>query len=249
MTEDLKAYVSEFLGTAILMIAGVSAISLNFGDQAYLASLIPSVTARLALAGAGFGLGVVVVVYSVLGQTSGGHLNPALTIGFWMQGKIETKKLVPYILCQCLGSLAGTWLVAMFLPELSSSVGHGVTNVADGITPGVAILIEALLVMILIVLIFWMTDCHDRSRYTGLAVFIYLVVFVPLEAPLTGTSVNPARSIGPAIFSNNYADLFVYIVGPLTGAVAGTLVARYVLNYRPKCKRVCGLPKSKLSVK
>ena len=143
MTEDLKAYASEFFGTAILMIAGISAISINFGDQAYLASLIPNETIRLALAGAGFGLGVVVVVYSALGKTSGGHLNPALTIAFWMQEKIETKSLVPYITSQCLGSLAGTWLVAKMMPNLSSSVGHGVTNIAESITPGIAILLEA----------------------------------------------------------------------------------------------------------
>lgn len=246
MTEDLKAYASEFFGTAILMIAGISAVSLNFGEQAYLASLIPNETVRLALAGAGFGLGVVVVVYSALGQTSGGHLNPALTIAFWMQGKIETKKLAPYIASQCLGSLAGTWIVAMMLPTLSSSVGHGVTSVAEGISSGVAILLEALLVMILIIMIFWMTACHDRSRYTGLAVLIYLMIFVPLVAPLTGTSVNPARSIGPAVYSGNYTDLFVYLVGPLTGAVAGTLIARHILHHQPKCKRVCGLPKSKM---
>ena len=244
MTEDLKAYASEFFGTAILMIAGISAISINFGDQAYLASLIPNETIRLALAGAGFGIGVVVVVYSALGKTSGGHLNPALTIAFWMQEKIETKSLVPYITSQCLGSLAGTWLVAKMMPNLSSSVGHGVTNIAESITPGIAILLEALLAMIFVVMIFWMTACHDRSRYTGLAVFIYLVIFVPLEAPLTGTSINPARSIGPAIYSNNYTDLFVYVIGPLTGAVAGTLIARHILEHRPKCKRVCGLPKA-----
>ena len=82
MTQDLKEYASEFLGTAILMIAGISAISLNFGDQSYLSSSISNTSIRLALAGAGFGLGVLVVVYSALGQTSGGHLNPALTIAF-----------------------------------------------------------------------------------------------------------------------------------------------------------------------
>jgi len=246
MTKDLKEYASEFFGTAILMIAGVSAISLSFGDQSYLSSLIPNTTVRLALAGAGFGLGVLVVVYSALGQTSGGHLNPALTIAFWMQKKLETKKLAPYILSQCLGSLAGTWLVATTMPRLSTSVGHGVTSVSETITPGVAILLEALLVMIFILMIFWMTSCHDRSRYTGLTVFIYLVIFVPLEAPLTGTSINPARSIGPAIYSNNYTNLFVYIIGPLMGAVAGTLIARNILNHKPKCKRVCGLPKAKI---
>ena len=244
MTDDIKAYASEFFGTAILMIAGVSAISLSFGESSQVGSLIPNQILRLAFAGAGFGLGAVVVVYSTLGQTSGGHLNPALTIAFWMQDKIETKKLAPYIVSQCLGSLAGTALVAIVIPELSSSVGHGVTNVAEIITPGIAILLEAFLMMIFVFMIFWMTASHDRSRYTGLMVFLYLVVFVPLEGPLTGTSINPARSIGPAIVANNYADLAVYIIGPIIGAVAGTLIARYLLNHRPRCKRVCPLSKA-----
>lgn len=247
MTDDLKAYLSEFLGTAILMIGGITAIAFSFGDQSQLTTLIPNQTLRLALAGAGFGVGVMVVVYSVLGQTSGGHLNPALTIAFWMQDKIETKQLAPYIFCQCLGSLAGTWLVATSIPDLSSSVGHGVTSIADTITPGVAILLEALLTMAFVLMIFWMTSCHDRARYTGLCVFIYLVIFVPLEAPLTGTSINPARSIGPAIYANNYTDLAIYIFGPLTGAIAGTSIARYILNHQPKCKRVCGQPKNKIA--
>ena len=246
MSDDLKAYASEFLGTAILMIGGISAISFSFGEQSQLDTFIPSQTLRLALAGAGFGLGVLIVVYSALGHTSGGHLNPALTIAFWMQKKIETKQLAPYVLSQCLGSLAGTWIVATLMPNLSSSVGHGVTSVADTITPGVAILLEASLTMAFILMIFWMTSCHDRARYTGLCVFLYLVIFVPLEAPLTGTSINPARSIGPAIYANNYADLAIYIFGPLMGAIAGSLIARYVLNHRPKCKRVCGLPKHKI---
>ena len=246
MTDDIKAYASEFFGTAILMIAGISAISLSFGENSQVGSLIPNQMLRLAFAGAGFGLGAVVVVYSILGQTSGGHLNPALTIAFWMQDKIETKKLAPYIVSQCLGSLAGTTLVAIVIPELSSSVGHGVTNVAEIITPGIAILLEAFLMMLFVLMIFWMTASHDRSRYTGLMVFLYLVVFVPLEGPLTGTSINPARSIGPAIVANNYADLAVYIIGPIIGAVAGTLIARYVLNHRPSCKRVCPLSKAKV---
>ena len=245
MIEDLKAYASEFLGTAILMVAGISAISLNFGDQAYLTSLIPDVMIRFALAGAGFGIGVVIVAYSVLGQTSGGHLNPALTIAFWMQEKIETRKLAPYIASQCMGSMAGTWLVAMMMPDLSSSVGYGVTSVASNITPGVAILLEALLMMIFVLMIFWMTSCHDRSRYTGWCVLAYLMIFVPLGAPLTGTSINPARSIGPAIYSSNYTNLFVYVIGPLTGAVTSTLIARYILNHRPKCKRLCRMSSTK----
>ena len=74
MIDDIKAYISEFIGTAILMIGGITAISFSFGYQSQLSTLIPSQTLRLALAGAGFGLGVIVVVYSVLGQTSGGHL-------------------------------------------------------------------------------------------------------------------------------------------------------------------------------
>jgi aquaporin Z len=246
MKEHLKAYASEFVGTAILMIAGIAAISFNFGEQSQLANLLPNETLRLALAGAGFALGANIVIYSALGQTSGGHLNPAITIAFWMQGKIETKQLAPYMFCQCLGALAGTWFVATLIPDLSSSVGHGVTSIADTITPGVAILLEALLTMAFVLMIFWMTSCHDRARYTGLCVFIYLVIVVPLEAPLTGTSINPARSIGPAIYANNYTDLVIYIIAPMTGAIAGTLIARYVLNQRPKCKRVCGLPKKKL---
>ena len=245
MIDDLKAYISEFIGTAILMIGGITAISFSFGYQSQLPTLIPSQTLRLALAGAGFGLGVIVVVYSVLGQTSGGHLNPALTIAFWMQAKIETRQLAPYIFCQCLGSLTGTWVVATLLPNLSSSVGHGVTSIADTISPGVAIVIEALLTMAFVLMIFWMTSCHDRARYTGFCVFIYLIIFVPLEAPLTGTSINPARSIGPAIYANNYTDLAIYIFGPLAGAIAGAMISKYILNHKPKCKRVCGSPQKK----
>ena len=243
--DDLKIYASEFLGTAILMAAGISALCVNFGEHAYLASLIPNVTARLALSGAGFGIGIVLVAYSVLGQTSGGHLNPALTIAFWMQKKIEINKLFPYIASQCLGSITGTWLVAITIPNLSSSVGYGVTSVAFEITPGIAVLLEGLLTMLFVLVIFWMTSSHDRSPYTGLAAFIYLVIFVPLEAPLTGASFNPARSIGPAIYANNYANLFVYIIAPITGAVAGTLISRHVLNHQPKCKRICRLQSAK----
>ena len=247
VVKDLKAYLSEFFGTAILMIAGISAISFNFGDNSFISSVIPNQTLRLALSGAGFGLGVVCVVYSALGQISGGHLNPALTIAFWLQEKIEARKIAPYIFFQLLGSLAGTWIVSLIMPDLSASVGYGVTSISNSISAGAAIFIEAMLTMIFVLMIFWMTSCHVRSQYTGWSVFVYLVIFVPLEAPLTGTSINPARSVGPAIISGNYSDLAVYIIGPIIGAVSGTLIARYILNHRPKCWRVCVVSKASRS--
>lgn len=237
--QDIKLFASELLGTAIMMVAGVGAIYINFGEGSAIPTFIPSMQLRLALTGGCFGIGIIGVIHSPPGKRSGAHLNPAISIAFWMQKKLATWHLLLYMAAQCIGAFVGALIISRLLPELATSVRYGATSVSPQISSLAGFFLEFLLTAILVTMIFWMTSCPIRSKYTGLSVLVYLVVFVTIAGPLTGVGVNPARSIGPAILSGYCENLAVYIMGPILGAVAGTLFSRRFLDHQPLCHRIC----------
>lgn len=211
---------SELVGTAALLLGGLSAVTLDFSTGSPVASAIPSPSWRLLLTGLLFaGTGALVTI-SPVGRRSGAHLNPAVSLAFWICGHLHRRDLVAYVAAQCAGGLAAAALVRWWWSGAAASVAVGLTSPGDGVGPGGAAAIEAAMTALLVLVIFACVASSRSARWTPLAVLVTIAVLVWQVAPYTGTSLNPARSLGPAAVTGDWTDFWAYVVGPLGGAVA-----------------------------
>lgn len=225
---------AELVGTAVLVLGGLSAVVLDFGSRSAVAAAIPSHSVRLLLTGVLFaGCGSLVAV-SPLGRRSGAHLNPAVTLAFWLERHLHRHDLGGYLVAQCLGGILGAALLRLFWGPRAASVDYGVTAPGRGLTALEATGVEAMMTAALVLTIFLFVSSSRTARWTPLAVWIVVAVLVWQGAPYTGTSLNPARSLGPALVSGNWRDYWVYVAGPLAGAAlavaAWMLVPRTTLT-------------------
>jgi len=222
-----KALVAEFIGTFALIFIGAGSgviAGLGIGNLATVA----------------FAHGLVIVVFAyAYGHISGTHINPAVTLGLLVAGKIDAAKAGFYIVAQLLGAIvAGFLLVAAVSgitpPEGSSAntaLVYGVTapNTALGISAGLALLLETIATFFLVNTVLNAAVSGKAGNLAGLAIGMTLTFCIFFIGPLTGASLNPARTLGPAIAAGQFNSVWVYIVGPiLGGAIAGALY-RYFL--------------------
>ena len=222
----MKKYLAEFIGTCTLVVLGCGTAMLVGCDAASGGGYILTALA--------FGLSIVAMAYSI-GNISGCHINPAVSLGVLMSGGMEKKDFVGYIVAQCLGALVGSALLALVF-----SLG-GVTDMTGGFgTNGLAgvggnafagLLVEIILTFIFVTCILGVTSSKaGHGSFGGLVIGLTLVGVHILGIGLTGTSVNPARSIGPAIVAAvagnaaPLASLWVFIIGPLVGAALAAVV-------------------------
>lgn len=227
-------WTAEGTGTALLVLGGLSAVCLDFGQGSPMPGLISSASLRLLLTGLLFaGTGSLVAI-SPLGRLSGAHLNPAVTLAFWSSGHVSRSDLVGYLSYQVVGALVGVGLLRLLWGPVAISVQDGRTSPHPGVTPLAAIGIEALLTAVLILALFAFTSSAKTARWTPLALWIVIALLVWRGAPYTDCSMNPARSIGPAVISGLYSSLWIYLVGPLLGALAAALAFVHApLGLRP----------------
>ena len=209
----------ELVGTALLLLAGLSAVALDFGEGSPVTAAIPSVSLRLLLTGALFAAAGSLVAISPLGRQSGGHINPAVTFAFWMTRHVHPHDLAGYVGAQLLGALLGVAVWRALWGPVADSVMRGATVPGAGVSAPEAVLIEALMTAFLVAVIFAMLSSRRTMRWTPLAVWAAVTLLVWQAAPLTGTSLNPARSLAPALIGGGLASLWVYLVGPLAGAL------------------------------
>ena len=207
------------LGTAALVFAGTGAIVANSVSGGALGHLGVSIA---------FGLVIMVMIYAT-SHISGAHFNPAVTLAFALTRHFPAARVAPYLVVQVVGALAGS-LAVRFL--IGNSGGLGVTHSTNG--PLAGVITEAMLTSILMFVI--MAVATD-TRAVGQAAAIAIGGTVGLEAlfagPLTGASVNPARSLGPALVAGDYTDLWLYIVGPIIGAALGALMYQWLREPSP----------------
>jgi aquaporin Z len=209
----------ELAGTALLMIGGLSAICLDFGSGSAMSRAVPSHSLRLLITGLLFaGTGSLVAV-SPLGRRSGAHLNPAVTVMFWLRRHVHALDLAGYVVAQCLGALVGTAIVRVLWGTTALGVHLGVTQPGHGLSAPAAAAVEGLMTTALLFTILVMVSSVRRARWTPLVVWPLIAVLVWQGAPWTGTSLNPARSLGPAVLLPTYRDLWVYLIGPLSAAL------------------------------
>ena len=218
---DFKKYASEFIGTAVLVFMGCGSAVFLGADTA---------GGHLAVAFA-FGLSIVAMAY-VIGNVSGCHINPAVSLAAFLDKRISAKDLAGYVVAQVVGAIGGAALLkgmsGLAGVDLTGGLGSNLAAGAGGI--GGAILIEVVLTFIFVLTILGVTADPAKGNIAGVVIGLTLVFVHIVGIPLTGTSVNPARSIGPAIFAGGapLADLWIFIVAPLAGAALAALVYRLV---------------------
>jgi aquaporin Z len=223
MNMPTKMYIAEFIGTFALVFIGCSAITIGGLGGALGADKIGAV-ALLPIATA-FGMTVTAMAYGI-GPVSGCHVNPAVSVGVWAAGRIDTTTLIGYVISQCLGAIVAALLLMMFLGGASGGLGE--TTVADGYSLVSGVAIEAIGTFLFLVVILGATAKNGTTPVAGLAIGVTLLVIHLALIKATGSSVNPARSLGPALFVGGkaLAQYWVYIVGPIVGALAAGYLYR-----------------------
>ncbi len=211
----MKKLVCEFVGTLVLVLlaCGVAVIT----EVHYLGTALT------------FGLVIVAMAYSI-GNVSGCHINPAVSLGMAMSGRMSWKEFWQYACAQVLGAITGAALLGVILRSFKQ-LGANTYN-GTSVTVWIALLIEVILTFIFVLTILGVTDKKENGHATGIVIGLTLTLVHLFGLPFTGTSVNPARSIGPAIFQGGAAlsQLWVFILAPLVGAELAALFYKHVLK-------------------
>lgn len=212
-------FLVEMIGTMVLVLMGCGAAVMNGGAT--------SVAAVLTIAFA-FGLSVVAMAYTI-GGISGCHINPAITLGVWLSGRMSVSEAGVYILAQVIGGILGSTILWV-ITTMMGLEGTGANGFDESHMLG-ALVAEAVFSFIFVLVVLGSTDPKNNAqRFAGLAIGLTLVLVHVVCIPLTGTSVNPARSIGPALFAGEVAleQLWVFILAPFVGAVVAATVWKAV---------------------
>lgn len=216
---------AEFLGTALLVGVGLSMVILNFGHGSPMVQWLPSAGARRLLTGFLFGTTGGLLALSPLGKESGAHLNPVVTLAFWLLGKLKAPLALGYIVAQLAGGVVGA-LPLLAWGQMGRNVEFGATlpGVGYGVWP--AVLGEAITTFCLIFGLFFFLRRRQLRPFTPALFPVLYAIMVYWEAPLSGTSTNPARSLGPALLSGCWQDGWIYWLGPLVGMLLGVAACR-----------------------
>ena len=226
----MKKYIAEFIGTLTLVTVGCGTAMLVGGDAASGCGYLLTALA--------FGLTIVGMAYAV-GNISGCHINPAVSLGVLLSGGMSTSDFIGYVAAQCLGALAGSGLTAAIfgLGGVEDKTGGFGTNGLAGVNGSAVagLLVEIVLTFFFVFVILGVTSKKaGHGSFGGVVIGFTLVLVHILGIGLTGTSVNPARSFGPAViaaFAGNSAPLaclWVFIVGPLAGGALAAVVYKYL---------------------
>jgi len=224
--KDYQKYAAELLGTFALVFIGC-------GSAVIAGSYIGFLGISLA-----FGLAVLAMVYAI-GGISGCHINPAITVAMLLNGKIKAKDAGAYIAMQCVGAILGAAVLFAIMSgqsgwEVKDGLGQ---NGYDAHSPGefplmACFIAEVVLTMLFLLVIFGATSKFSPSGFAGIPIGLSLVFIHLVGIPITGTSVNPARSLGPALFVGGDAinQLWLFWVAPMAGAVIAALIWKYVFE-------------------
>jgi aquaporin Z len=223
----MKKYLAEFLGTFVLVLMGTGSAVVAGKEIGVLG---------IALA---FGLSVLVMVYAI-GKISGCHINPAITIAMLLNGKIPSKDAIIYIIVQCTGAIIASALLLAIMTGLPGyqvapgnlgANGYG-TGYLGGYSLTSAFIVEVVTTFIFLMVIFGATSRKAPAGFAGIAIGLSLAMIHMVTIPITGTSVNPARSLGPAVVAGGtaLAQLWLFLVAPVIGAVIAAVVWKYLFE-------------------
>ncbi|EJQ49148.1 aquaporin [Bacillus mycoides] len=217
----LKKAIAEFIGTFVLVLFGTGVAVIGGGIEGI-------GTLGIAMA---FGLSIVAMAYSI-GTISGCHINPAVSIAMFINKRMNAMELSYYLLAQILGGLLGTATLVTILRSAKLPLDNLGQNSFGTLGLSGAFLVEFILTFVFVLVIVAVTGKKGSSSLAGLVIGFTLVLIHLLGIPLTGTSVNPARSIAPALFAGGEAisQLWVFIVAPILGGIVAAVVGKCILN-------------------
>ncbi|MBX3139297.1 MAG: aquaporin [Trueperaceae bacterium] len=212
---NIKPLVAEFVGTFTLIFAGVGAIAIG-------ADLV-----GVALA---HGIALAVMITAVA-AVSGGHLNPAVTIGLWAAGKFPAGKILGYLVAQVAGAFVAAILIKLCLPAETAVAGTGTPALAPGVGVGAAILLEAVLTFFLVFTVLGTAVDKRAPKLGGFLIGLSVTMGILVAGPITGAALNPARHLGPALLAGGafLGQFWLYWLGPvLGGIVAGAVYKTFI---------------------
>ena len=214
----------EFVATLLLLLTVMG------GFAALIAPLGESLPQTVLLA-ALVGIVVTLIARSPIGKLSGAHMNPAISLAFWMQGRLASTELTVYVLMQFAGAITACGLLSVVLPTQFQAIGFGVLSPVpdDGIVR--ILVLEGGATAGLVVVLFYTLSHKNLTRYAAVSIGAYLTVLTFLLAPLTGASFNPARAYGAAFFAQQLDGQWPYYIAPMLGGItASVLLQRHVLK-------------------
>jgi aquaporin Z len=219
-------YTAELVGTTFNIFVGLSAIVFNFGQGLPMEHLIPDRSIRLLITGLIFSGSGALFAISPLGKLSGGHISPSVTLAFWAHGKMHIQDAVGYIIAQFMGAILGAILLVLLWGKYAATVYNGMTLPGVGYALWFVFLAEVFITFLLVLSIFLFVSNPRLMRWTPLMVWLLITAIVWLEAPISGTSLNPARSIGPAFVTGLWRDQWLYCIAPPLGALLAVAMFR-----------------------
>lgn len=210
----MKSYVSEFIGTFAIVFFGTGAIIVNQQTQGMISH------AGIALA---FGFTVMVMIYA-LGQVSGAHFNPAVTVAFAFAGTFSYRQVIPYLLSQVAGALSASALLKLLFPD-----NHLLGTTLPSGTAMQSFILEAIMTFFLMLVILQVAHgSKEIGLFAGLAIGSVVLIEALFAGPVSGASMNPARSLAPALWSGHLEYLWIYITAPFIGAIAAVGIWKYL---------------------
>lgn len=207
----MKNYIAEALGTFAIVFCGTGAIIINAMSDGAITHAGIAIT---------FGLIVMSMIYA-LGNISGAHFNPAVTIAFYFSGRFPAKELLPYILAQIIGALMGSGVLRFLFPEDTTNYGATLPAGSDM----QSFVMEFILTFLLMLTIIHVAHgSKEQGMFAGLAIGSVVLLEAMFAGPVCGASMNPARSLSPALVSGNMQSLWLYLLAPVLGAVIAVFV-------------------------
>lgn len=208
----MRKYIAEGVGTFLLVFAGTGAIVIDGVSGGKIGH--PGIALT-------FGLVVMTLIYA-LGDISGAHFNPAVTTGFWLARRLPGREVAPYLTSQILGSLAASGLLRLLFAD---AAGLGATNPSGSAAQ--SLILEVIMTAFLMLVILNVSEgAKEKGIMAGVAIGGAIAVDALFGGPISGASMNPARSIAPALVGGAIENLWIYLVGPVAGAILAVLLAR-----------------------
>jgi len=222
-----RLFASELVGTALLVLVGLSLVVLMFGAGSPILLVLPDEGLRRLITGFLFGTTGALIALSPVGKESGAHINPAVTLGFRLMGKLDLRTTLGYIVAQLIGAVVGS-LPLLLWGTMGKSVAFGATLPGSGTTLSTALLGEVITTFTMVALLSVFLGFRTIRPFTP-AIFPPLyAIMVWAEAPISGTSTNPARSLGPSIISGQWQGWWIYWIGPIAGMLLAVIACSFL---------------------